>query len=320
MHLSARIETVAHGLIAAALAMTLLMGSQARAADPVFPRASRIGLTPPPGFVPSQSFQGFQHAEKQASILMAELPGYAFETLEKEVTAELQKNQTAAAPRRNVQLEGGHGFVLFGRQEGPQGPILKWTLLATVADVTAIVTTLVPEAIQEVASDEAVRAAFASLVVRKVPQEEQLSVLPFIFPDLSGFRVVRVQPGGAAMLTEGPKDSVESAEQPLLLVSLGLEQPPQPGERDAFARRIFAVPGLKDVRITRAEPLRIGGHQGHEILVEGKDAKTDADVTAVQWLRFGSGGFLRMVGIARKDVWPSVFPRFRAMRDGVEPR
>jgi hypothetical protein len=298
----------------------LMLPPQARAADPVFPPASRIGLVPPDGFVLSQNFPGFQHGDKQASILMAELPPYAFETLEKEVAVELQKTQPVVATRQDVTLKDGRGFILAGRQDGPQGPVLKWTLLASVADLTAIVTALVPDAVKDVASDEAVRASLATLAVRKVPQEEQLAVLPFKLPELAGLRIVRVQPGGAAMLTDGPKDSVESAEQPLLLVSLALEQPPQPGERDAFARRVFALPGLKDIRITRSEGLRIAGHQGHEILVEAKDAKTDADVTAVQWLRFGTGGFLRVVGLARRDAWAGVFPRFRAIRDGIEPR
>ena len=139
--------------------------------------------------------------------------------------------------------------------------------------------------------------------------------------DLQGFRLVRVQAGAAAMLTEGPSDAVESSQQPLLVISLELGQAPQPTERDAFGRRLLgSVPGLKEIRIVRSEPLRMSGHPGHEVLVEAKDPKTDTDITAVQWLRFGSGGFLRVVGIARKDTWASVFPRLRAMRDGIEPR
>jgi hypothetical protein len=199
--------------------------------------------------------------------------------------------------------------------------VLKWTLVALVNDVTALVTAVVPEAVQEAAPDAVVRAAFATLEVRTVPADEQLAALPFTLADLGGFRIARVQPGTAAMLTDGPKDSIESGEQPLLLLSISLGQPPQPAERDAFARRLIgATPGLKDVRVVRSEPLRIGGHQGHEILVEAKDAKSGNDITAVQWLRFGSGGFLRVIGLASKEVWPSVFPRMRRVRDGIDTR
>ena len=83
-------------------AALLLASSPARTADAVFPPASRLGLAPPPGFVVSSNFLGFQHSDKQATIIMAELPGYAFETIEKEVAAELKKDQAGSATRTDV--------------------------------------------------------------------------------------------------------------------------------------------------------------------------------------------------------------------------
>jgi hypothetical protein len=40
----------------------------------------------------------------------------------------------------------------------------------------------------------------------------------------------------------------------------------------------------------------------------------------VQWLRFGSGGFLHLVASAPTTRWPEAFTRFRAVRDGVDPK
>lgn len=310
--------------LAAILACGLLLAApSAQAADPVFPPASRLGLAPPPGFVPSPNFPGFQHAEKQASILMAELPAMAFENIEKEVTDELQKDQPVKPTRQDIALKDGKAFVLFARPpSGPQGPVLKWTMVASMSGITAVVTAMVPETVQDAMSDEAVRAAFATLTVRTVPVEEQLAVLPFALEQLAGFRIVRVQAGAAAMLTDGPNDAVEAAEQPLLLVSImPSPQQPQPQERDGLARRLLGdIPGLKEAKVTRSEPLRVAGQQGHEIQIEAKDAKTSQEVNAVQWLRFGSGTLLRVVGIARKEAWPDAFRRFREVRDGIGPK
>ena len=293
----------------------------AQSAEPVFPPASRIGIVPPPGFVVSATFLGYQHNDKQANILMAELPSVAYEALEKEVAAELERNP--GTQRRDMQLkDGGTGFLLNGVQQGPQGPVLKWTMVAKAHDVTAVVTALVPEALKEVLSEEAVRTSFATLTVRtSVPVAEQLSVLPFTLNELSGFRIVRVQPGSAAMLTDGPKDEVEPSQQPLFLVSAVPSPVPPLPERENLARRFVGeIPGLKDVRLVRSEALRVLGQQGHEIIVEAKDAKTGDDLTSVQWLRFGSGALMRIVGIARKDAWEKTFPRFRAVRDGIEQK
>jgi len=67
-----------------------------------------------------------------------------------------------------------------------------------------------------------------------------------------------------------------------------------------------------------SEPLRIGGQSGYQTMAEAKDARSGTDVMVVQWLRFGSGGFLQMIGVARADNWTSVLARLRAVRDSVE--
>ncbi|MCC7347789.1 MAG: hypothetical protein IT538_10375, partial [Variibacter sp.] len=126
----------------------------------------------------------------------------------------------------------------------------------------------------------------------------------------------------AAMLTDDPDKPVEPANQPILVVSIGrAEQTPEAAQRDGFARRLIAdTPGIKDMRVERSEPMRIANQQGHELLLEGKDAKTDADVKIVQWLRFGAGTLLRIVGVSRKDGWDKTFTRFRHVRDGIGPK
>jgi hypothetical protein len=40
----------------------------------------------------------------------------------------------------------------------------------------------------------------------------------------------------------------------------------------------------------------------------------------VQWVRFGSGGFLRIIGVSRSAEANALLIRFRAVRDGIEMR
>jgi hypothetical protein len=70
--------------------------------------------------------------------------------------------------------------------------------------------------------------------------------------------------------------------------------------------------------VTLSEPLRIGGQSGYQTMAEAKDARTGTDVRVIQWLRFGGGGYLQMVGISRADTWTSVLARLRTVRDNVE--
>jgi hypothetical protein len=310
-------------LIGLGLLGTGLLGTVAQAADPVFPPASRVGIAPPENFVPSATFPGFQHNDKQAQIVVGELPGYAYDNLDKEISAEIERNP--AAPRRQgISLkDGARGFVLKGMQSSPQGEVLKWTLVANAHDVTALVTALIPEVLKDVATEAVILESFSTLTIRAaVPVEEQLSVLPFSMRDLGGFRIVRVQPGMAAMLTDGPDNALEASSQPLILVSLTrADNAPELPQRDGFARRLIGdVPGLKDMRVLRSEPLRVANQQGHELLLEAKDAKTGVDLNVVQWLRFGAGTLMRIVGISRKDSWDDTYRRFRQVRDGIGSR
>jgi hypothetical protein len=40
----------------------------------------------------------------------------------------------------------------------------------------------------------------------------------------------------------------------------------------------------------------------------------------VQWLRFGTGGYLRIVAVSPSEDWDTMFARFRAVRDGINLR
>jgi hypothetical protein len=92
-------------------------------------------------------------------------------------------------------------------------------------------------------------------------------------------------------------------------------------DRDRIARDLVnTLPGLKNVRITSAEPMRISGSPGFEIRLDATTAKDDKDVSLVQWLRFGGNATLRFVGGSTRADWATAFPRFRAVRDGVDPQ
>jgi len=109
--------------------------------------------------------------------------------------------------------------------------------------------------------------------------------------------------------------------EPHLFIAVAPGGPAQNSERDAFARDVFAtVPNLREVRITSAEPLRVGGQNGYQIMADAKDPTGATPLTVVQWLRFGGGGYIQMVGIARGDMWKDAYPRFRSVRDGIDTK
>jgi hypothetical protein len=156
-----------------------------------------------------------------------------------------------------------------------------------------------------------------------VPVDEQIALMPFKLNDLSGFRPIRILGSTGVVLTDGAKDAPAPSEQPVFAVMVGQGGPEQATDRANFARNLFTGLGdVKEVRIISGDMLRLGGGNlaTHELQAEAKEAFTDTPVKLVQWVRFGPGAFIRMIGIARADHWPAAFPHFRAVRDGVAPR
>ena len=359
-------------IAAGGLAVLLLascIAAPARAADPLFPPGSRVGLAPPPGMVLSDSFAGFADPDKNAAILIATLPAAAYSQLDKSLDVdELHKQGINLEKREPMRLGIGKGFLLTGRQAAGKEHYRKWLLVVAAGDITALVSVQIPES-DAAYPTNVVRTALATLAVREsVPEQEQLGLLPFTVGDLAGFHVDAVLPGRALVLSaatdeaskdapkeapqgasneapqdasnegakasskEAPKDSSKEAKDSAkeaitrslaarLLITAAPGGPAEADDRGNFARTSFAeIGGIRDVHITMSEPLRIGGQSGYQTMAEAKDARSGTNVMVVQWLRFGSGGFLQMIGIARADVWTSTLSRLRAVRDSIQPK
>jgi hypothetical protein len=163
---------------------------------------------------------------------------------------------------------------------------------------------------------------FASAVVRKeVPADEQLALLSFKVNELSAFKNVRtLAPGAAVILADGDETTGFEA-APFMIIGIIGQTVASPDDRGRFAQQIATtIPGVRDGRITMSEPVRIDGQPGYETRIEAISGKDNTPVTIVQWLRFGSQSAMRIVGSSPRDQWAKAFPRFRAVRDGIQPR
>jgi hypothetical protein len=301
------------------VALALVLVAPALADEVVYPPGSRIGLAPPAGLQASKSFLGFEDPDHQVGLLLTAMPPEAYAAFEKLDAGESLKKLGAVMDKREaLTLPTGKATLLVSHQDN----VHTWMLVAATSTLTAMLTLKVPDTAKDLYSDQVIRSLFASLAVRsEVPVEEQLTLLPFRVADLAGFKVGTVVPGQGILLIDPATPSDANSLTSRIIITALPAAAAEAGNRNDIARQIFrGIPGIAEVHITAAEQIRIGGQQGHEIMATARDPASGADLAVVQWLRFGSGAYLHVVGVAPTPSWTQAYGRFRAVRDGIELR
>ena len=290
------------------------------AADPVFPPGVRVGMTPLVGLSPAKSSAGFETADQSVKVLVTELPAEAYG----EVMNAFKANPAGSGGIKPESIETSAGLAYYTAENAKDGAttVRRYSMILPGGTFSGYVAVQIPENATKIYTDDAVRQMFASAAIRKqVPVEEQLGLMPFKIGELSDFKNIRtLAPGAAVILADG--DEVTGFEPaPFMVIGLIGATPAQPEDRGRFAQQAATtIPGVRDARITMSEPIRIDGMPGYETRIDATSGKDNTAVTVVQWLRFGGSNALRIIGSAPRDEWPKAFPRFRAVRDGIQPR
>jgi hypothetical protein len=301
-----------------ALALLIAATRPALADDPIFPSGVRIGLTPLVGLVRSKSFPGFESDDQTVKVLVTELPADAYAEVKNSL-----KNAPAGSPVKpeNIDTAGGPGFFTVETARDGAATVRRYSMILSGGTFSGYVAVQIPENAAKIYTDDAVRKMLASATTRKeVPVAEQLGMMPFKMTELANFKNVRtLAPGSAVVLADGD-EATGYEPAPYMVIGLLVTTPPEPGDRARFAvEAARAIPGVRDIKITMAEAIRIDGQPGFETRLDGTSGKDNTAVTVVQWLRFGPN-ILRIVGSSPRDQWSDAFPRFRAVRDGIQPK
>jgi hypothetical protein len=307
-----------HIRLLSAVTLLLIAIGPAFAADPVFPPGIRVGMVPLVGLVRAKTFIGFETEDGSVKVLVAELPPEAYG----EVMNAFKANPAGTGGIKPESIETSAGVAYYTAENAKNGTsnVRRYSMILQGGTFSGYVAVQVPENASKIYTDDAIRQMFASAVTRKeVPVEEQLGLLPFKLSELSNFKNVRtLAPGGAVILADGDeKTGFEAA--PFMVIGMMGSAPAQPDDRGRFAQQAAtSIPGVRNWRITMSEPVRIDGMPGYETRLEATSGKDNTPVTVVQWVRFGGPTSLRVIGSAPRDQWPSAFPRFRAVRDGIQ--
>jgi len=302
------------------IAALCLAFGPAVAADAVFPPGMRVGLTPLVGLSRAKNFVGFETEDQTVKVLVTELPAEAYD----EVMAAFKANPAGTGGVKPESIETAAGLAYYTAESAKDGAtnVRRYSMILPGGTFSGYVAVQVPENAAKIYTDDAVRQMFASAAIRKqVPVDEQLGLMPFKITDLGDFKNVRTLAPGAALILADADETTGFEIAPFMVIGLIGSAPAQPDDRGRFAQQAATtIPGVRDARITMSEAMRIDGTPGYETRIDGVSGKDNTAVTVVQWLKFGGPSTLRIIGSAPRDVWPTAFTRFRAVRDGIQPR
>jgi hypothetical protein len=304
----------------AALAVLVSSAFPALAADAVFPPGLRVGMVPLIGLNKAKTFPGFESEDQSVKVLVTELPPDAYG----EVANAFKANPAGTGGVKPDKIETPAGLAYYTTETGKNGDALvkRYSMIVPGKGFSGYVAVQIPENATRIYSDEAVRQMFATSVTRtEVPVDEQLAQMPFKITDLADFNNVRtLSPGVSIILADGD-ETTGFEPKPYMIVGLIGATPQQADDRERFAQEAARqIPGVREVKVTMSEPIRINGQPAIETRLDGVSGKDKTAVTVVQWIRFGGGTSLRIVASAPRDQWSSAFTRFRAVRDGIQPK
>lgn len=303
-----------------AIALWLLFAGTA-VGEPVFAPGSRLGLEPPPGFVPSNTFKGFIHRESGASIMISEFPVAAFQDLISTTDDKFATRGIFVASRKELSLAPGPALLVVGQQKASGKTYVKWMLIVGARDFTGLISAQVPlERSKSIAAQ--ISESLQTVIARASPPlDSQLAALPFDVGVIAPMRVVRLLAGNTVLLTRGPNDALIGAEQPMLIISRS-KRPASAGvSLEMVARQAFArLKTISNPKIETVDQVTFAGGDGVEIVASAVTPETGEPVSVVQWLRYVGDGYLMVLGISKVASRAADLTMFRKIRDGIKPK
>jgi len=290
------------------------------AGDVVFPSGARVGMKPLVGLTKAKSFPGFETEDQGVKVLITDLPAEAYG----EVANAFKANPggTGGVKPETIETPAGLAYYTVENARNGASSVRRYSMIVPAPTFSGYVAVQVPENVSKIYHDDAIRQMFATAEIRnEVPVGEQLGLMPFNITEFSNFKNVRtLAPGAALILADGDEKTGFEA-QPFMIIGIIGSTAASPDDRGRFAQQIATtIPGVRDGRITMSEPVRIDGQPGYETRIDAVSGKDNTPVTIVQWLRFGAQSSLRIIGSSPRDQWSAAFPRFRGVRDGIQPR
>ena len=257
---------------------------------------TKCSLIPPPGFVASTSFSGFQNAETGASIMIIELPG-SYQPLADGFTAEALRSKGMTLLKKEIiDFNGSKATLINVTQPANGTTYIKQMLVFGDTNNTVLVNGIYPEASKNI--EAKIKDALLSTVYDNSQVDNPLEVATFTI-DIKGtdFKLIRYMAGSLLYSTDGKIPT----EKPTLIVGNSIARVSSQNQKKYSEERLKKLPRGELSIIKEINEVKIDNLKGFEIIADGK-TKDDKPELVYQVIVFNENGdYYIIVGKAKEE-------------------
>jgi hypothetical protein len=291
-------------------AVVILLQVSTVVAQPIRVTGTSVAVAPPPGFVPSSRFPGFERADLQSSLMVTEIPGPVAD-VSRGMTADnlATRGMTLISSTRQF-VDGRQALLLKVSQAASGMTVHKWMIVSGDTRTTVMIVGTFPKdyesQIGDVMRDSLLTARWA---VAAAPPDH-FEGLSFRVSSTTSLKIAG-RMSNMLMLTESGRMGPQGPTAALFVVGTSLA-PVDLSDLKAFATtRASQTKQLKGVRVSEQGATAIGNEAAYELVAEGTDISTGRPVTLYQVVLPDAQGYVLMQGMVASTRAATMVPEFR---------
>ena len=269
-----------------------------------------VALAPPPGFVPSSRFPGFERADLQSSVMVTEIPGPVADVSRGMTAAHLAtRGMTLISSTRQL-VDGREAVLLKVSQPAGGMTVHKWMIVVGDARTTVMIVGMFPKEHEPQIGDAMRDSLLTARWGAAAAPPDHFEGLSFRISPTTSLKIAG-RMSNMVMLTESGQMGPQGPTAALFVVGTSLA-PVDLSDLKAFAvTRASQTKQLKGLRVSEHGATAIGDETGYELVAEGTDIATGRLVTLYQVVLPDPQGYVLMQGMVASQRAATMVPEFR---------
>lgn len=256
----------------------------------------------PDGFIPSNSFQGFQQSSSGSSLLVAEVPGPFAELIAGFTPEALKSKGVIVKEKEMLTINGKKGVLFTTLQQANSTDYTKYILLLANGKTTFMVNGIFPKLLAQL--DKPMREALLSIVHHKGKAIDPLEGISFEINVQETKLKFAQNLTGSLLYTVDGKVPTLSEDKTTFIVGLGTTPLPENmSEKEAAMNRLNKLPYTNlSIDETASGEVFVDGMKGYEIVAYGPLKDGNLSGVVYQMMLFNAQGYCLIIGTSTTEL------------------